>query len=61
MVDRYEKVLSSLVLPNMARVYSHLMAKASRDGSIGQDSVQTSCASMSSLSPLLPCFRWPSR
>ena len=28
MVDRYEKVLSSLlVLPNMARVYSHLMAK----------------------------------
>ena len=30
MVDRYEKVLSSLlVLPNMARVYSHLMAKAS--------------------------------
>lgn len=43
MVDRYEKVLSSLlVLPNMARVYSHLMAKASRDRSIGQDSVQTS-------------------
>lgn len=42
MVDRYEKVLSSLVLPNMARAYSHLLAKASRDRSIGQDSVQTS-------------------
>ena len=42
MVDRYEKVLSSLALPNMARAYSHLMAKGSRDRSVGQDSVQTS-------------------
>ena len=42
MVGRYEKVLSSLALPNMARAYAHLMAKASRDRSIGQDSAQTS-------------------